>query len=282
MDSTTFMLVSSIELSIANLLQSELFECAGIVFKGADHSIKMDSQIASFQAVKFAVKDESTFGFDISRIGDCYKVVIPPLATESDWVGALMFLKMLMLILEVSCQQGEQIYDVETIEKFPFTSILLRNIQQLTQALNQVSLLSAEGIKRTVHFSMTFLDKIFSVSNEHILESYDTHMKLTQHIQAYFSEQQVFRLEQNNDNNLVVVNYLKNDGVTVLPSKPELTAVNQHYQDSSHKIMYLIATIDGNGKRLTEEKYEDCITHLSQRTTLLDGKLLIVKPAVSK
>ncbi|HEL0641263.1 TPA: DUF4299 family protein [Streptococcus equi subsp. zooepidemicus] len=280
MDLTTFTLTSPKELSIDNLLQSELFECVGIIFKSEDQNINIDSQISSFQTVKFAVKSESTFGFDVSKMEDYYNVVIPPLATESDWIGALMFLKMLMVILEVPCQQGEQIYDVATIEQFHFGPILLRNIQQLVQRLKEVALLPVEGIRRTVYFNMAFLDQILSVPNEHILESYDTHLKLTQHIQAYFSEQQVFRLEQNNDANLVVVNYLNNDRVTVLPSKPELAAINQQYQNNEHKVVYLIVTIDRNGERLNEENYADCIARLSKQTMALDGKLLVVKPEI--
>ena len=84
------------------MLQAELFECYSVSAKDARLKPSADSLISDFHSIQFGVKGKSSLGFRLSFDDQVYQVTIPDLATASDWTGALMFLKTLLLLLDVS------------------------------------------------------------------------------------------------------------------------------------------------------------------------------------
>ena len=59
---------------------------------------------------------------------------VPDLATVSDWTGALLFLKSLLILLGVSvCEHDGVEYDKDSILDFHFTDIFLAALSELTK-----------------------------------------------------------------------------------------------------------------------------------------------------
>jgi len=262
MKSVIFTIKSNQSLRIGEVLQADLFECYSVSAKDAGLKPSADSLISDFHSVQFGVKEKSSLGFRLSFDGQAYQVSVPDLATASDWTGALMFLKTLLLILDVSvCEHNGVDYDKDSILDFHFTDIFLPALSELTKEVK-------------VHP----LGQIIHVPDDQLLNSYDQRLRFTQQLNAYYSEQQVFKVEQDGEDIVIPVNYLNSEGRTILPSHPELEPQYlQQYRGSKVAVARLfIMTADG--EKLAEVPYRQFLESLTEGIYMLDAKYVLVDP----
>ena len=151
MESIIFTINSEKILTIGDLLQSDIFECISIAAKDAQNTPSANSKISLFQSILFAVKGKSTFGFRLSYESSEYQLSVSELATPSDWTGALMFLNMLLVILEVNTVQSQgKTFTHDNILDYHFTPVLLKAISKLIKELQVHSGVQLSGIRRPI------------------------------------------------------------------------------------------------------------------------------------
>ena len=256
MKSVNFTIKSNQSLRIGEVLQAELFECYSVSAKDAGLKPSADSLISDFHSVQFGVKEKSSLGFRLSFDGQAYQVSVPDLADASDWTGALMFLKTLLVLLDVSvCEHDGVDYDKDSILDFHFTDIFLSALSELTKEVKVHPIVEIMGVKRPIYINELYLGQIIHVPDDQLLNSYDQRLRFTQQLNAYYSEQQVFKIEQNGEDIIIPINYLNSEGRTILPSQPELEPQYlQQYRGSKVAVARLfIMTADG--EKLAEVPY---------------------------
>lgn len=279
MESIIFKISSDKILTIGDLLQNELFECISVAAKDTQIIPNQDSKISLFQSVLFAVKGKSTFGFRLSYENSEYQLSVPELATPSDWTGALMFLKMLLVILEVNTVQSQgKTFTSDSILDYRFTSVFLKAVDKLVKELQVHSGVQLSGIRRPIFINQNYFGQIINVPDDQLLDSYDKRLGLTQQINAYFSEQQVFKIEQNNDEFILPVNYLNSEVLTVLPATPELTIQHQQQYQGKKMLAPRLFIMDAKGKKLADVNYKEFLTSLTDGIFMIDAKSVAVKP----
>ena len=280
MESIIFTTSSDKVLTIGDLLQNELFECISVAAKDTQTTPNQDSKISLFQSILFAVKGKSTFGFRLSYENSKYQLSISELATPSDWTGALMFLKMLLVILEVNTVQSQgKTFTHDSILDYHFTSVFLKAIGKLVKELQVHSGVQLSGIRRPIFINQNYFGQIINVPDDQLLlDSYDKRLGLTQQINAYFSEQQVFKIEQNNDEFILPVNYLNSEALTVLPATPELTIQHQQQYQGKKMLTPRLFIMDAKGKKLADIGYEEFLASLTDGIFMVDAKSVAVKP----
>ena len=188
MKSVIFTIKSNQSLRIGEVLQAELFECYSVSAKDAGLKPSADSLISDFHSVQFGVKGKSSLGFRLTFDGQAYQVSVPDLATASDWTGALMFLKTLLLILDVSvCEHDGVEYDKDSILDFHFTDIFLSALSELTKEVKVHPIVEMMGVKRPIYINELYLGQIIHVPDEQLLNSYDQRLRFTQQLNAYYS-----------------------------------------------------------------------------------------------
>ena len=133
-----------------------------------------------------------------------WKVSVPDLATVSDWTGALLFLKTLLVILDVNvCEHDGVEYDKESILDFHFTDIFLSALSELTKEVKVHPIVEVMGVKRPIYINELYLGQIIHVPDEQLLNSYDQRLRFTQQLNAYCSEQQVFKVDYSDRKSVV-------------------------------------------------------------------------------
>jgi len=261
------------------VLQAETFECYSVSAKDAGLKPSADSLISDFHSVQFGVKEKSSLGFRLSFDVQVYQVSVPDLATVSDWTGALLFLKTLLVILDVNvCEHDGVEYDKESILDFHFTDIFLSALSELTKEVKVHPIVEVMGVKRPIYINELYLGQIIHVPDEQLLNSYDQRLRFTQQLNAYYSEQQVFKVEQDGEDIIIPVNYLNSEGRTILPSQPELEPQYlQQYRGSKVAVARLfIMTADG--EKLAEVPYRQFLESLTEGIYMLDAKYVLVDP----
>ncbi|MBN2942836.1 MAG: DUF4299 family protein [Streptococcus sp.] len=279
MKSVSFTIKSNQPLRIGEVLQAELFECYSVSAKDAGLKPSADSLISDFHSVQFGVKGKSSLGFRLAFDGQAYQVSVPDLATASDWSGALMFLKTLLLILDVSvCEHNGMEYDKDSILDFHFTDIFLSALSELTKEVKDHPIVEIMGVKRPIYINELYLGQIIHVPDDQLLNSYDQRLRFTQQLNAYYSEQQVFKVEQNGEDIIIPINYLNSEARTVLPAYPELEPQYlQQYRGSKVAVARLfIMTADG--EKLAEVPYRQFLESLTEGIYMLDAKYVLVDP----
>lgn len=279
MQATLFSINSSVSLTIGNLLQSDLFECTSVSAKDNTVRPTADSKISDFQSVQFGVKGKSSLGFRLSHVDEEYQLSVPNLATVTDWTGALMFLKSLLIILDVQeCSSEGTSYDIETVLTYRFQQKFLVALSELINEIKINSIVKLMGIRRSIFLDENYIGQIIHVSEDQLLDSYDRRLMLTQNIVAYFSEQQVFKIEQSGEDIIVPVNYINSERLTVLPIKPEL---QPHYQQQYQGKKIAVARLfimTSDGEKLAEVPYEKFLESLTEGLFMLDAKYVAVEP----
>lgn len=279
MESIIFTINSEKILTIGDLLQSDIFECISVAAKDTQITPNQDSKISLFQSVLFAVKGKSTFGFRLSYESSEYQLSVSELATPSDWTGALMFLNMLLVILEVNTVQSQgKTFTRDSILDYHFTSVLLKAIGKLVKKLQVHSGVQLLGIRRPIFINQNYFGQIINVPDDQLLNSYDKRLGLTQQINAYFSEQQVLKIEQTDDEFILPVNYLNSEVLTVLPATPELTLQHQKQYQGKKMLTPRLFIMDAKGKKLADVGYEEFLTSLTDGIFMVDAKSVAVKP----
>ncbi|QLB53131.1 DUF4299 family protein [Streptococcus sanguinis] len=279
MKSVSFTIKSNQSLRIGELLQADLFECYSVSAKDAGLKPFADSLISDFHSVQFGVKGKSSLGFRLSFDSQVYQVSVPDLATASDWTGALMFLKTLLLILDVNvCEHDGVDYDKDSILDFHFTDIFLAALSELTKEVKVHPIVEIMGVKRPIYINELYLGQIIHVPDEQLLNSYDQRLRFTQQLNAYYSEQQVFKVEQDGEDIIIPINYLNSEARTVLLAQPELEPQYlQQYQGSKVAVARLfIMTADG--EKLAEVPYRQYLESLTEGIYMLDAKYVLVDP----
>ena len=279
MKSVIFTIKSNQSLRIGEVLQAELFECYSVSAKDAGLKPSADSLILDFHSVQFGVKEKSSLGFRLSFDGQAYQVSVPDLATASDWTGALMFLKTLLILLDVSvCEHDGVAYDKDSILEFHFTDIFLSALSELTKEVKVHPIVEIMGVKRPIYINELYLGQIIHVPDDQLLNSYDQRLRFTQQLNAYYSEQQVFKVEQNGEDIIIPINYLNSEGRTILPAQPELEPQYlQEYRGSKVAVARLfIMTADG--EKLAEVPYRQFLESLTEGIYMLDAKYVLVDP----
>lgn len=110
------------------------------------------------------MKRQSSFGFHLSHDGNQYQLSLSPFAPPSDWAGAILFLKMLLVITEAKeCQLNGMKFTVETIDSFSYHSLVLEGISGLTKELQLNPNIQLEGIRRPIYINELFLGQIIHV-----------------------------------------------------------------------------------------------------------------------
>ena len=114
--------------------------------------------------------------------------------------------------------------------------------------------------------------------DDQLLNSYDQRLRFTQQLNAYYSEQQIFKVEQDGEDIIIPVNYLNSEGRTILPSHPELEPQYlQQYRGSKVAVARLfIMTADG--EKLAEVPYRQFLESLTEGIYMLDAKFVLVDP----
>ena len=279
MKSVNFTIKSNQSLRIGEVLQAELFKCYSVSAKDAGLKPSADSLISDFHSVQVGVKEKSSLGFRLSFDDQAYQVSVPDLATASDWTGALMFLKTLLLLLDVSvCEHDGVEYDKDSILEFHFTDIFLSALSELTKEVKVHPIVEIMGVKRPIYINELYLGQIIHVPDEQLLNSYDQRLRFTQQLNAYYSEQQVFKVEQNGEDIIIPINYLNSEGRTILPDQPELEPQYlQQYRGSKVAVARLfIMTADG--EKLAEVPYREFLESLTEGIYMLDAKYVLVDP----
>ena len=193
--------------------------------------------------------------------------------------GAKMFLKMLLVILEVNTVQSQgKTFTHDSILDYHFTSVLLKAIGKLVKELQVHSGVQLLGIRRPIFINQNYFGQIINVPDDQLLDSYDKRLGLTQQINAYFSEQQVFKIEQNNDEFILPVNYLNSEALTVLPATPELTIQHQQQYQGKKMLTPRLFIMDAKGKKLADIGYEEFLASLTDGIFMVDAKSVAVKP----
>jgi len=190
-----------------------------------------------------------------------------------------MFLKTLLILLDVNvCEHDGLEYDKESILDFHFTDIFLSALSELTKEVKVHPIVEVMGVKRPIYINELYLGQIIHVPEEQLLNSYDQRLRFTQQLNAYYSEQQVFKVEQDGEDIIIPVNYLNSEGRTILPSHPELEPQYlQQYQGSKVAIARLfIMTADG--EKLAEVPYRQYLESLTEGIYMLDAKYVLVVP----
>ena len=279
MKSVIFTIKSNQSLRIGEVLQAELFECYSVSAKDAGLKPSADSLISDFHSVQVGVKGKSSLGFRLTFDGQAYQVSVPDLATASDWTGALMFLKTLLLILDVSvCEHDGVEYDKDSILDFHFTDIFLSALSELTKEVKVHPIVEMMGVKRPIYINELYLGQIIHVPDEQLLNSYDQRLRFTQQLNAYYSEQQVFKVEQNGEDIIIPINYLNSEGRTILPAQPELeTQYLQEYRGSKVAVARLFI-MTSDGEKLAEVPYRQFLESLTEGIYMLDAKYVLVDP----
>ena len=279
MKSVNFTIKSNQSLRIGEVLQAELFECYSVSAKDAGLKPSADSLISDFYSVQFGVKEKSSLGFRLSFDRQAYQVSVPDLATASDWTGALMFLKTLLILLDVTvCEHDGVEYNKDSILEFHFTDIFLSALSELTKEVKVHPIVEVMGVKRPIYINELYLGQIIHVPDEQLLNSYDQRLRFTQQLNAYYSEQQVFKVEQNGEDIIIPINYLNSEGRTILPAQPELEPQYlQEYRGSKVAVARLfIMTADG--EKLAEVPYRQFLESLTEGIYMLDAKYVLVDP----
>ncbi|MFC3928409.1 DUF4299 family protein [Streptococcus caprae] len=278
-----FTITSQRALTIGNLLQSELFECASVAAKDTSSQPSADSLISDFGSVLFGVKGQSSFGFRLSFDGKTYQLSISPFATPSDWTGAIFFLKMLLAILEAdSCQLRGMSYTVDTIDSFNFNSMVLNGISTIAKTLQENPQIQLDGVHRPIYINQLYFGQIVHVPDDQLLVGYDQRFKLTQQINAYYSEQQIFTIKSEEEEYVFPVNYLNSEVLTVLPAKSELTLENLRQFGDKKNLEARLFIINSAGNKLAEVPYNQFLESLSEGIFMLDAKYVVVEPFNSK
>ena len=279
MKSVSFTIKSNQSLRIGELLQADLFECYSVSAKDARLKPSADSLISDFHSVQFGVEGKSSLGFRLSFDGQVYQVSVPDLATVSDWTGALLFLKSLLILLDVNvCEHDGVEYDKESILDFHFTDTFLSALSELTKEVKVHPIVEVMGVKRPIYINELYLGQIIHVSEEQLLNSYDQRLRFTQQLNAYYSEQQVFKVEQDGEDIIIPVNYLNSEGRTILPSHPELEPQYlQQYRGSKVAVARLFI-MTANGEKLAEVPYRQYLESLTEGIYMLDAKYVLVDP----
>ena len=154
MKSVSFTIKSNQSLRIGELLQADLFECYSVSAKDARLKPSADSLISDFHSVQFGVEGKSSLGFRLSFDGQVYQVSVPDLATVSDWTGALLFLKSLLILLDVNvCEHDGVEYDKESILDFHFTDTFLSALSELTKEVKVHPIVEVIGVKRPIYIN---------------------------------------------------------------------------------------------------------------------------------
>lgn len=132
------------------------------------------------------------------------------------------------------------------------------------------------GVKRPIYINELYLGQIIHVPDDQLLNSYDQRLRFTQQLNAYYSEQQVFKVEQNGEDILIPINYLNSEARTVLPAYPELEPQYlQQYRGSKVAVARLfIMTADG--EKLAEVPYRQFLESLTEGIYMLDAKYVLV------
>ena len=279
MKSVSFTIKSNQPLRIGEVLQAELFECYSVSAKDAGLKPSADSLISDFHSFQFGVKGKSSLGFRLAFDGQAYQVSVPDLATASDWTGALMILKTLLVLLDVSvCEHDGVNYDKDSILDFHFTDIFLSALSELTKEVKDHPIVEIMGVKRPIYINELYLGQIVHVPDDQLLNSYDQRLRFTQQLNAYYSEQQIFKVEQDGEDIIIPVNYLNSEGRTILPSHPELEPQYlQQYRGSKVAVARLfIMTADG--EKLAEVPYRQFLESLTEGIYMLDAKFVLVDP----
>ena len=279
MKSVNFTIKSTQSLRIGEVLQAEPFECYSVSAKDTSLKPSTDSLISDFHSVQFGVKGKSSLGFRLSFDGQVYQVAVPDLATASDWTGALMFLKTLLILLDVNvCEYDGVAYDKDSILEFHFTDIFLSALSELTKEVKVHPIVEVMGVRRPIYINELYLGQIIHVSDDQLLDSYDQRLRFTQQLNAYYSEQQVFKVEQNGEDILIPINYLNSEARTGLPAYPELEPQYlQQYRGSKVAVARLfIMTADG--EKLAEVPYRQFLESLTEGIYMLDAKYVLVDP----
>ena len=279
MKSVIFTIKSTKSLRSGEVLQAEPFECYSVSAKDTSLKPSTDSLISDFHSVQFGVKGKSSLGFRLSFDGQVYQVAVPDLATASDWTGALMFLKTLLILLDVNvCEYDGVAYDKDSILEFHFTDIFLSALSELTKEVKVHPIVEVMGVRRPIYINELYLGQIIHVSDDQLLDSYDQRLRFTQQLNAYYSEQQVFKVEQNGEDILIPINYLNSEARTVLPAYPELEPQYlQQYRGSKVAVARLfIMTADG--EKLAEVPYRQFLESLTEGIYMLDAKYVLVDP----
>lgn len=253
MKSVIFTIKSNQSLRIGEVLQAEPFECYSVSDKDAGLNPSADSLISDFHSVQFGVKGKSSLGFCLAFDGQAYQVSVPDLATASDWTGALMFLKTLLLILDVSvCEHDGVDYDKDSVLDFHFMDIFLSALSELTKEVKVHPIVEIMGVKRPIYINELYLGQIIHVPDDQLLNSYDQRLRFTQQLNAYYSEQQVFKVEQDGEGIIIPINYLNSEARTVLPAYPELEPQYLQQYQGSKVAVARIFIMTADGKKLAE------------------------------
>ena len=279
MKSVSFTIKSNQSLRIGELLQAETFECYSVSAKDAGLKPSAASLISDFHSIQFGVEGKSSLGFRLSFDGQVYQVSVPDLATDSDWTGALLFLKSLLILLDVNvCEHDGVEYDKDSILEFHFTDIFLSALSELTKEVKVHPIVEVMGVKRPIYINELYLGQIIHVPEEQLLNSYDQRLRFTQQLNAYYSEQQVFKVEQDGEDIIIPVNYLNSEGRTILPSHPELEPQYlQQYRGSKVAVARLFI-MTANGEKLAEVPYRQYLESLTEGIYMLDAKYVLVDP----
>ncbi|WP_247955421.1 DUF4299 family protein, partial [Streptococcus oralis] len=169
MKSVNFTIKSNQSLRIGEVLQAELFECYSVSAKDAGLKPSADSLISDFHSVQFGVKEKSSLGFRLSFDRQAYQVSVPDLATASDWTGALMFLKTLLILLDVTvCEHDGVEYNKDSILEFHFTDIFLSALSELTKEVKVHPIVEVMGVKRPIYINELYLGQIIHVPDEQL------------------------------------------------------------------------------------------------------------------
>ena len=190
-----------------------------------------------------------------------------------------MFLKTLLVLLDVNvCEHDGVDYDKDSILDFHFTDIFLSALSELTKEVKVHPIVEVMGVKRPIYINELYLGQIIHVPDEQLLNSYDQRLRFTQQLNAYYSEQQVFKVEQNGEDIIIPINYLNSEARTVLPACPELEPQYlQQYRGSKVAVARLfIMTADG--EKLAEVPYRQFLESLTEGIYMLDAKYVLVDP----
>lgn len=190
-----------------------------------------------------------------------------------------MFLKTLLLILDVSvCEHDGMEYDKDSILDFHFTDIFLSALSELTKEVKDHPIVEIMGVKRPIYINELYLGQIIHVPDDQLLNSYDQRLRFTQQLNAYYSEQQVFKVEQNGEDIIIPINYLNSEARTVLPAYPELEPQYlQQYRGSKVAVARLFI-MTAVGEKLSEVPYRQFLESLTEGIYMLDAKYVLVDP----
>ena len=279
MKSIIFTISSSKMLTIGDLLQAGIFECYSVSAIDLHMQPSESSSISEFKSVLFGVKKESSLGFNLSFDSQVYELSIDDLATVSDWTGALMFIRMLLSLLDVEICQNEGIeYNVDSILEFRYTSIFVAAISELSNLLKSNPLIELMGVRRPIYINELFLSQLLNVSDDKIITQYDRCLLFTQQLNAYYSEQEVFKLEQNGSDTYITVNYLNCEVPTILPVEPTLNMQYRMHNPNLNIYASYVFIMTSDGKKLAEAPYREFLQSLTEGIGMLDAKHMLVEP----